>query len=67
MVDKRRTDDWLKSWIMNPEEHFDEADIEAMRQRYKLAMPNQNVSEEDVAKIITYLKLRTNQYLTEQQ
>jgi len=52
---------------MNPEEHFDEADIEAMRQRYKLAMPNQNVSEKDVAKIITYLKLRTNQYLTEQQ
>jgi nitrous-oxide reductase len=67
MVDKRRTEDWLKSWIMNPEEHFDEADIEAMRQRYKLAMPNQNVSEKDVAKIITYLKLRTNQYLTEQQ
>lgn len=67
MVDKRRTEDWLKSWIMNPEEHFDEADIEAMRQRYKLAMPNQNVSEQDVAKIITYLKLRTNQYLTEQQ
>lgn len=66
MVDKRRTDEWLKSWIMNPEEHFGEADIEAMRQRYKLAMPDQNVSEEDVAKIITYLKLRTTQFINEQ-
>ncbi|MBU1371080.1 MAG: Sec-dependent nitrous-oxide reductase [Bacteroidetes bacterium] len=66
MVDKRRTEDWLKSWIMNPEEHMNEADIEAMRQRYKLAMPDQNVSEEDVAKIITYLKLRTTQFINEQ-
>ena len=66
MVDKRRTEDWLKTWIMNPEEHMGEADIEAMRQRYKLAMPDQNVSEEDVAKIITYLKLRTTQFINEQ-
>jgi hypothetical protein len=66
MVDKRRSEEWLKSWIMNPEEHFGEADIEAMRQRYKLAMPDQNVSEEDVAKIITYLKLRTTQFINEQ-
>ncbi len=67
MVDKRRTEDWLKTWIMNPEEHMSETDIEAMRQRYKLAMPDQNVSEEDVAKIITYLKIRTTQYLSQEQ
>jgi hypothetical protein len=67
MVDKRRSDEWLKSWIMNPKPHFKEADIEAMRQKYKLAMPNQNVSEEDVVKIIKYLKAKSEQVLKEQQ
>lgn len=67
MVDKRRTEEWLKSWIMDPESHFKEADIEAMRQRYKLAMPNQNVSEADAPKIIKYLKLRTDQFIKEQK
>jgi len=43
-----------------------DADIEAMRQQYKLAMPDQNVSDEDVKKIITYLKLRTQQIMSEQ-
>jgi mono/diheme cytochrome c family protein len=63
MVDKRRNDDWLKSWITDPEKHMKDADIEAMRQQYKLAMPDQNVSDEDVEKIITYLKLKTEQVM----
>lgn len=67
MVDKRRKDDWLKSWIMTPEGHYSEADIEAMRQRYKLAMPNQNVSDKDADKIVTYLKLRTKQFLEQKK
>ena len=67
MVDKRRTAEWLKSWIMKPEGHYTEADIEAMRQRYKLAMPNQNVSDKDADKIITYLKLRTKQFVDQQK
>ena len=66
MVDKRRSDEWLTSWITNPEHHMKDADIEAMRQQYKLAMPDQNVSDEDVKKIITYLKLRTQQIMSEQ-
>jgi nitrous-oxide reductase len=66
MVDKRRNDEWLKSWIMNPQKHMSEPDIESMRQRYKLAMPNQNVSEKDVNKIITYMKLKTAQYMSQQ-
>ena len=66
MVDKRRNDQWLKEWITNPETHMKNADIEAMRQQYKLAMPDQNVSEEDVNKIITYLKLKTEQIMKEQ-
>ena len=59
MVEKRRNDEWLKSWILEPEKHLQEADIEAMRQKYKLAMPNQNVSEEDVVKIIEYIKAKS--------
>ena len=65
MVHKRRTDEWLKSWTMNPEEHFGENDIEAMRQKFKLAMPNQNVSAENTDKIITYMKLRSDEVLKE--
>jgi len=66
MVDKRRSDQWLKEWVVDPETHMKDADIEAMRQQYKLAMPDQNVSDEDVDKIITYLKLKTEQIMKEQ-
>lgn len=65
MVHKRRSDEWLKSWIMNPEKHMQENDIEAMRQKFKLAMPNQNVSSEAADKIITYMKLRSEEKLKE--
>jgi nitrous-oxide reductase len=67
MVDKRRSDDWLKSWITNPKKHYGEADIEAMRQKYKLAMPDQNVSDEDVKKIIQYLKAKSAKVMKEMQ
>jgi hypothetical protein len=65
MVDKRRTDEWLKSWITETEKHMGEADIEAMRQKYKLAMPNQNVSDEAADKIIEYLKAKSEQVMKE--
>lgn len=61
MVDLRRDDKWLKEWIMDPESKMKDADIEAMRQHYKLAMPNQNVSEEDANKIIAFLKAKSKQ------
>ncbi len=61
MVHLRRDDQWLKEWILNPESKMKDTDIEAMRQHYKLAMPNQNVSKEDVNKIIAYLKAKTEQ------
>lgn len=65
MVDKRRNDEWLKSWITDTESHFGEPDIEAMRQKYKLAMPNQNVSDEAADKIISFLKLETERVMSE--
>jgi len=66
MVEKRRNDEWLKSWILDPEKHYKEKDIEAMRQKYKLAMPNQNVSEEDVVKIIEFIKAKSAAVLKQQ-
>lgn len=66
MVDKRRDDKWLKSWIMNPEEHMGENDIERMRQKYKLAMPNQNVSDEAADNIIKYLKVKSEEIMKEE-
>ena len=67
MIDKRRSDDWLKSWITNPKKHYGEDDIEAMRQKYKLAMPDQNVSDKDVKKIIQYLKAKSAKVMKEMQ
>jgi len=67
MVDKRRSDEWLKSWITNPQKHYGEADIEAMRQKYKLAMPDQNVSDKDADLIIKYLKAKTEAFMKQQQ
>ncbi|MEN8249011.1 MAG: Sec-dependent nitrous-oxide reductase [Bacteroidota bacterium] len=67
MIDKRRDDVWLKDWIMDPESKMQDADIEAMRQRYKLAMPNQNVTEENANKIIAYMKAKSEQVLQEMQ
>jgi len=67
MVDKRRNDDWLKSWILDPDKHMQEKDIEAMRQKYKLAMPNQNVSDEDVDKIIKFIKAKSAAVLKEKK
>jgi len=65
MIDLRRTDEWLKEWILDPESKMKDEDIEAMRQHYKLAMPNQNVSEEDVTKIIAFMKAKSKQIMEE--
>jgi len=61
MVADRRSDKWLTEWILDPGSKMHDKDIEAMRQQYKLAMPNQNVSKGDVAKIIAFLKAKTKQ------
>ena len=65
MVTKRRSKEWLRSWILNPEKHYNEPDIQAMYKRYKLHMPNQHVAEEDVDKIIQYMEAKSEQMLKE--
>ncbi len=63
MIELRRDDKWLEEWILDPESKMKDTDIEAMRQHYKLAMPNQNVSEEDVTKIIAYMKVKSKEVM----
>ncbi len=67
MIDKRRSAEWIEAWILDPESKMKDADIEAMRQRYKLAMPNQHVSKEDAKKIMEYMVAKTAQVLKEKQ
>ena len=67
MVNKRRSKEWLMEWITNPDSKRKDADIEAMRQRYKLAMPDQNVSKENAEKIIQYMAAKTEQVMKEKQ
>ncbi len=67
MVHKRRTDKWMKEWILDPESKYKDDDIEAMRQTYKLAMPNQHVDPKDVDKIIEYIKVKSDQVVKEMQ
>ncbi len=59
MVDKRRSDKWLEEWILDPDSHFKDADVQALYKRFKLKMPNQNVSKDDVKKIIEYMKAKS--------
>ncbi len=59
MVDKRRTEKWLEEWILDPDSHFKDADVQALYKRFKLKMPNQNVSKDDVKKIIEYMKAKS--------
>ncbi len=60
-VHKRRSDEWLREWILDPEAKFNDADIQAMIKYYKLRMPDQNVDPEDVDKIIEYMKAKSAQ------
>lgn len=65
MINMRRTDKWLEEWILDPDSHFNDPDMQAMFKMYKLKMPNQNVSKEDVSKIIQYMKEKTKKAMEE--
>ena len=54
-VSKRRTDSWLAKWLKSPEQMLSsDADAKAMFDKYKLPMPNQNLSDSEIAEYISY-------------
>ncbi len=56
-VSKRRTDAWLAKWLKSPEQLLQsDADAKAMLDKYKVPMPNQNLSDEEIREYISYFK-----------
>ena len=56
-VSKRRHDAWLAKWLKSPEQVLaSDADAKAMFDKYKLPMPNQNLSDDEIRAFITYFK-----------
>ena len=47
---------WVKHFIMDPEEMYDEPYVKGMIDYFKLKMPNQHMSEKETKDIIEYLK-----------
>jgi nitrite reductase (NO-forming) len=56
-VSKRRSDAWLVKWLKSPEQMLpNDADAKAMFDKYKLPMPNQNLSDEEIRQFTAYFK-----------
>jgi len=56
-VTKRRTDAWLAKWLKSPEQMLPtDVDAKAMFDKYKLPMPNQNLSDEEIRQFAAYFK-----------
>ena len=54
-VSKRRTDSWLAKWLKSPEQMLQsDADAKAMLDKYKVPMPNQNLSDAEIAEYTSY-------------
>ncbi len=56
-VTKRRDDAWLTRWLKNPEAMLQsDAAAKQMLDKYKLPMPNQNLSDAEIREFVTYFK-----------
>jgi nitrite reductase (NO-forming) len=54
---KRRSDAWLAKWLKTPEQMLtSDADAKAMFDKYKVPMPNQNLSGEEIREFVAYFK-----------
>lgn len=55
-VTKRRTDDWLRRWLKSPEDMLaSDPDAKALlKEHNNLPMPNQNLSDKEIAGLIKY-------------
>jgi nitrite reductase (NO-forming) len=56
-ISKRRTDAWLAKWLKSPEQMLaSDADAKAMFDKYKVPMPNQNLTDEEIREYVIYFK-----------
>ena len=56
-VTKRRDDTWLARWLKSPEQMLQtDAAAKAMLEKYKIPMPNQGLSEEEIKQYVAYFK-----------
>ncbi|MDQ6620554.1 MAG: multicopper oxidase domain-containing protein [Pseudomonadota bacterium] len=56
-VTKRRDDPWLARWLRNPEQMLQtDATAKQMLEKYKVPMPNQNLSEAEIREYMAYFK-----------
>ena len=56
-VSKRRNDAWLTRWLKSPEQMLEsDADAKALLDRYKVPMPNQNLSDPEIREYVAYFK-----------
>ena len=54
-VTVRRSKDWIRKFVSNPENFYDDPTIAPLVKKYGLEMPNLEVSKEDLEMIIEYL------------
>lgn len=55
-VTKRRSKEWLKKWILNPENYYDDPEILKYTEKYGVQMPNQGLKDEEAALVVEYLE-----------
>ncbi len=56
-VTKRRDDAWLARWMKSPDQMLQsDAQAKAMLDKYKLPMPNQNLSDAEIKQYVAYFK-----------
>ena len=56
-VTKRRNDGWLTRWLKNPEQLLQaDATAKQMLDKYKVPMPNQNLSDTEILEYLAYFK-----------
>ena len=63
-VSKRRSKEWLVAWLKNPDDMFAKKDPIAMKMlgEYFTKMPNLNLSDDEVVKLLAYMEQESNAY-----
>jgi nitrite reductase (NO-forming) len=56
-VTKRQSDAWLTRWLKSPEDMLKtDPDAKKLLEKYKVPMPNQNLTDKDIKEFIAYFK-----------